>query len=62
MSHKSIEQSLANLLPGVADELPRELISLASFLVTQSRTYGTTLKPEMEIARPYACAEIACKR
>ncbi|KAM5474970.1 hypothetical protein MauCBS54593_001441 [Microsporum audouinii] len=62
MSHRSIEQALAGLLPALAEELPRELLHLASSLLTQSRSCGATLKPEMEIARPYACAEIACKR
>ncbi|KAF3490849.1 uncharacterized protein GIQ15_00366 [Arthroderma uncinatum] len=62
MSHRSIEQALAGLLPALAEELPRELVNLASSLLTQSRSSGASLKPEMEIARPYACAEIACKR
>lgn len=62
MSYKSIEQSLCNLLPTHADGLPDELVKLAANLMAQSRTYGSSLKPEEEIARPYACAEIACKR
>ncbi|KAK2746971.1 hypothetical protein FQN57_002543 [Myotisia sp. PD_48] len=62
MSHRSIEQALVTLLPALAEELPQELIQLASSLLAQSRSSGTSLKPEMEIARPYACAEIACKR
>ncbi|KAK2873897.1 hypothetical protein FQN49_002008 [Arthroderma sp. PD_2] len=62
MSHRSIEQALAGLLPALAEELPRELVNLASSLLTQSRSCGASLKPEMEIARPHACAEIACKR
>ncbi|OAL69941.1 hypothetical protein A7D00_5980 [Trichophyton violaceum] len=61
MSLRPIEQALANLLPALAEDPPRELLNLASSLLTQSRSCGATLKPEMEIARPYACAEIACK-
>ncbi|EFQ97016.1 hypothetical protein MGYG_00059 [Nannizzia gypsea CBS 118893] len=60
--HRSIEQALASLLPAHAEDLPRELLNLAASLLTQTRSCGATLKPEMEIARPYACAEIACKR
>ncbi|EGE08009.1 hypothetical protein TEQG_06996 [Trichophyton equinum CBS 127.97] len=62
MSLRPIEQALASLLPALAEDLPRELLNLASSLLTQTRSCGATLKPEMEIARPYACAEIACKR
>ncbi|EEP79791.1 predicted protein [Uncinocarpus reesii 1704] len=61
MSNKSIEQALANLLPTLADSLPSDLVQLTAFLLTQSRTHGN-VKAEVEIARPYACAEIACKR
>ncbi|KAL1971354.1 hypothetical protein VTN77DRAFT_306 [Rasamsonia byssochlamydoides] len=62
MNNRPVEQALATLLPTHADELPPELLSLAQSLVAQSRSYSTSLKPEEEIARPYACAEIACKR
>ncbi|OJD27939.1 hypothetical protein ACJ73_00667 [Blastomyces percursus] len=62
MSNKSLEQALANLLPTHAEALPPELVKHASSLLAQSRTYGSSLKPEEEIARPYVCAEIACKR
>lgn len=62
MNNKPIEQALATLLPTHADDLPPQLLSLAVSLVAQSRSYSTSLKPEEEIARPYACAEIACKR
>jgi origin recognition complex subunit 6 len=62
MNHRPVEQALSTLLPTHANELPPELLSLAQSLVAQSRSYSTTLKPEEEIARPYACAEIACKR
>ncbi|OJD12228.1 hypothetical protein AJ78_07133 [Emergomyces pasteurianus Ep9510] len=62
MSNKSLEQALANLLPTHAEALPPELVKHASSLLAQSRSYGSSLKPEEEIARPYVCAEIACKR
>jgi len=62
MNSRPVEQALATLLPTHANELPPELISLAQSLVAQSRSYSTSLKPEEEIARPYACAEIACRR
>ncbi|KAG5298632.1 origin recognition complex subunit 6 (ORC6) [Histoplasma ohiense] len=62
MSNKSLEQALANLLPTHAEALPPELVKHAASLLAQSRTYGSSLKPEEEIARPYVCAEIACKR
>ena len=62
MSYKSVEQSLCNLLPTLVDSLPDELVKLAATLLAQSRNYGSSLKPDEEIARPYACAEIACKR
>ncbi|PGH04306.1 hypothetical protein AJ79_07154 [Helicocarpus griseus UAMH5409] len=62
MSNKSLEQALANLLPTHAEALPPELIKHASSLLAQSRSYGSSLKPEEEIARPYVCAEIACRR
>ncbi|QSS50776.1 origin recognition complex subunit 6 (ORC6) [Histoplasma capsulatum var. duboisii H88] len=62
MSNKSLEQALANLLPTHAETLPPELVKHAASLLAQSRTYGSSLKPEEEIARPYVCAEIACKR
>jgi origin recognition complex subunit 6 len=62
MSYKSIEQALRTLLPTHADDLPQELVKLAANLLAQSRSCCSTLKAEEEIARPYACAEIACKR
>lgn len=62
MSYKSIEQALATLLPTHADDLPDELVKLSAQLLAQSRSHASTLKPEEEIARPYACAENACKR
>ncbi|KAF7507758.1 hypothetical protein GJ744_010059 [Endocarpon pusillum] len=58
----NIEQSLSLLLPSLSDQLPNELIALSNSLLAQSRNKASNLKPEEEIARPYACCEIACKR
>ena len=62
MNRTPIERDLATLLPTHADDLPRELLSLSQSLFAQSRGFSTSLKPEEEIARSHACAEIACKR
>lgn len=62
MNNRPVEQALGTLLPTHADDLPQELRSLALSLVAQSRSFSTSLRPEEEIARPYACAEIACRR
>ena len=58
----NIEQSLSLLLPSLSDHLPNELIALSHSLLAQSRNKASNLKSEEEIARPYACCEIACKR
>lgn len=62
MNNRPVEQALTTLLPTHANDLPPELLSLALSLVAQSRSFSASLKPEEEIARPYACAEIACRR
>ena len=62
MNNRPVEQALGNLVPTHANDLPQELLSLALSLVAQSRSNANSLKPEEEIARPYACAEIACRR
>ncbi|KAE8356328.1 origin recognition complex, subunit 6 [Aspergillus coremiiformis] len=62
MNNRPVEQALGTLLPTHASDLPQELLSLALSLVAQSRSFSTSLRPEEEIARPYACAEIACRR
>lgn len=58
---RPIEQTLSNLIPRWSEDLPIELIDLARSLLAQSRT-KCTLKPEEEIARTYACANLACER
>jgi len=62
MNNRPVEQALGILVPTHAADLPQELLSLSLSLVAQSRSLSSSLKPEEEIARPYACAEIACKR
>ncbi|KUL86608.1 hypothetical protein ZTR_03024 [Talaromyces verruculosus] len=59
---RPVERALATLLPTHENEMPPELLSLAQSLFAQSRSYSSSLKPEEEIARPHACAEIACRR
>lgn len=59
---RPVERALATLLPTHENEMPPELLSLAQSLFAQSRSYSSSLKPDEEIARPHACAEIACRR
>ncbi|KAJ4306780.1 hypothetical protein N0V88_000147 [Collariella sp. IMI 366227] len=60
--NRSIEQALLSLLPTHSAALPKQLTDLASSLLAQSRNRASTLKAEEEIARPYACAHLACDR
>ncbi|KAK0741846.1 origin recognition complex subunit 6-domain-containing protein [Apiosordaria backusii] len=60
--NRSIEQALLSLIPTHNAALPPPLTELASSLLAQSRHKASTLKAEEEIARPYACAHIACDR
>ncbi|PVH95955.1 hypothetical protein DM02DRAFT_675142 [Periconia macrospinosa] len=62
MSRATIEQSLNNLLPTLNGILPEELLDLALSLLALSRSNAHSLKPDEEIARPYACAQLACER
>ncbi|KAF7536569.1 hypothetical protein G7054_g4404 [Neopestalotiopsis clavispora] len=61
---RSVEPTLLSLLPSLnsASSLPPSLVELASSLLAQSRHNASTLKAEEEVARPYACAHIACER
>lgn len=58
----AILQALSSQLPTHASKLPQPLISLCESLLARSRQRASHLKPEEEIARAYACCEIACKR
>ncbi|KAJ0424880.1 origin recognition complex, subunit 6 [Aspergillus carlsbadensis] len=62
MNNRPVDQALATLLPTHANDIPPELRNLALSFVAQSRSFSTSLKPDEEIARPFACAELACKR
>ncbi|PSN73311.1 hypothetical protein BS50DRAFT_481648 [Corynespora cassiicola Philippines] len=62
MSRASIEQALTGLVPTFNGPLPPELVDLAVSLLARSRSVAHSLKPDEEIARPYACAELACER
>jgi origin recognition complex subunit 6 len=60
-SAATIHQNL-NLIIPTASTLPPTLINLATELLAQSRAKAPTLKPDEEIARPFACCHIACER
>ncbi|KAF5022371.1 hypothetical protein F66182_5572 [Fusarium sp. NRRL 66182] len=59
---RQIEQALLSLMPTYGSDLPPILVELAGSLLAQSRHRASTLKAEEEIARLYACANIACDR
>ncbi|KAK2593365.1 hypothetical protein QQS21_008940 [Conoideocrella luteorostrata] len=59
---RQIEQALLSLMPAHGSDLPSSLVELASSLLAQSRHRASTLKAEEEVARQYACANIACDR
>jgi origin recognition complex subunit 6 len=61
MPSAAISQSLSSLLPSITAP-PPHLISLAESLLALSRQRASHLKAEEEIARAYACCEIACDR
>jgi len=61
MSAAQIEQALVTLLPSV-NSLPDELVRRANDLLIQSKSVAANLKPQEEIGRTYACANIACER
>ncbi|KAL8931000.1 MAG: hypothetical protein Q9208_000101 [Pyrenodesmia sp. 3 TL-2023] len=58
----AVIQALNGLIPEFNGPLPSELPELAVSLLAQSRNKASTLKPEEEIARTYACAHLACER
>ena len=61
MPPAAITQSLSSLLPSLTVPPPR-LLNTAESLLALSRQRATHLKAEEEIARAYACCEIACDR
>ena len=56
-----VELALTSLLP-TANLLPPALLDLATAFVAQSQARASTLKPEEEIGRTYACCHVACQR
>ncbi|KAF2747217.1 hypothetical protein M011DRAFT_402771 [Sporormia fimetaria CBS 119925] len=62
MSRATVEQALTGLLPTLNGPLPVELVELAMSLLSRSRSVAHSLKPDEEIARPYACSHLACER
>ena len=59
---RSVVQALSSLIPALTGPLPPDLIELARSLLAQSRSKASNLKADEEIARAYACANIACER
>ncbi|KJZ80462.1 hypothetical protein HIM_00312 [Hirsutella minnesotensis 3608] len=59
---RQTELALLSLMPAHGSELPPSLVELASSLLAQSRNRASTLKADEEVARHYACANIACER
>ena len=59
---RALERDLYSLLPTYSQDLPQPLVELASSLLAQSRNRASTLKQEEEVARAYACCQIACER
>ncbi|KAF2189845.1 hypothetical protein K469DRAFT_701115 [Zopfia rhizophila CBS 207.26] len=62
MSRATIEQALTGLIPTLNGPLPPELVDLAVSLLARSGSVASSLKQDEEIARPYACAQLACER
>jgi origin recognition complex subunit 6 len=62
MNRGSIEQALTGLMPTLNGPLPPELMDLALSFLARSRNVAQSLKQDEEIARPYACAQLACER
>ena len=61
MPSPAVIQSLSSLLPSLPTP-PSRLLNTAESLLALSRQRAARLKPEEEIARAYACCEIACDR
>lgn len=61
MSTNPVQAALKSLLPSTT-AIPPQLQSAATSLLSVSRHRAANLKPDEEIARAHACAEIACKR
>lgn len=65
MPDSAIVSALTSLIPSLPASnkpFPPLLLLQAESLLALSRQRASNLKPEEEIARPHACAEIACNR
>lgn len=62
MSRATTEQALVGLIPTLNGPIPPELLDLALSLLARSGSVASSLKSDEEIARPYACAQLACER
>ncbi|KAF4585648.1 origin recognition complex subunit 6 (ORC6) [Ophiocordyceps camponoti-floridani] len=59
---KQLENALFSMMPAHGPTLAPSLVELAGSLLAQSRNRASALKAEEEVARPYACANLACER
>lgn len=59
---KAVTQAIDSLVRELNGPLPQELLDLAVSLLAQSRNKASSLKENEEIARTYACANLACER
>lgn len=59
---KSAAHVLNSLVPGLNEPFPAELVELARALLVESRGKASSLKADEEIARSYACSNLACER
>lgn len=59
---RSMNHLVRDLIPSHSGPVPSELVDLAASLLARSRTKIASLKAEEEVARPYACAQLACVR
>ncbi|KAL6719386.1 hypothetical protein ACLMJK_003625 [Lecanora helva] len=59
---RPMAQILEGLVPTIDGPIPQDLVELTNSLIAQSRSKASSLKTDEEIARSYACANIACER
>ncbi|CAM1509954.1 Fc.00g002890.m01.CDS01 [Cosmosporella sp. VM-42] len=58
---RQIEQALLSMMPTYGSDLPPQLVELAGSLLAQSR-HRANIPNQEEVARLYACANLACDR
>ena len=59
---QSVSQALGSLMPAMSGPPPPEIFELARSLIAQSHSKANNLGAGEEIARNYACTDIACHR